>query len=297
MNLNNNNNPDRNQPEDEGVSWDEVSNFMAGFTQQFIAQVEQQLTGGLNIAPDTLAGQLRLGLIEQRTQELTERYLQPDHISRMTAVLSQGVGELFKLMSDQDEQEGNGADSDLPAEGPITSTSVIAQMIASREFAAMTARQAAVDEYRTLAERESRRSESFENLQDQGIATGAIEKLVKKNRDEGPSYDDFRDTVFAKLLLVAETDGLEVALKPETRNQIIQGMMSRDEYLAMRLAILERMGEVLDGFQDAGRLAGGDQGRVVEAMAAAMTDNGQLERLESQAICDIVLDARAIYGS
>jgi hypothetical protein len=57
------------------------------------------------------------------------------------------------------------------------------------------------------------------------------------------------------------------------------------------------MGEVLNGFQDAGRLAGGDQGRVLEALSAAMTDNGQLERLESQAICEIVRDARAIYGS
>lgn len=67
--------------------------------------------------------------------------------------------------------------------------------------------------------------------------------------------------------------------------------------MEMRPTKLEHIGEVINGLQDAGRIGGGEAGEVIESLGAAMSDNGQLERLEGGAIRDIVLDARAIFGS
>ncbi len=202
-----------------------------------------------------------------------------------------------KLIAGQDPSELSGEDSSIEEDTTLDGVAVLSQIVNSRMFAVMTARHAAVNEYMTEAERDARRTASLENLQDAGIPTNSLEKVAQESVNKDRSYEQLLDRVFAKLLIVAETEGLEAALKPETRNQIIRSMVSREEYMQMLLATLEHIGEVINGLQDAGRLGGGDAGKAIESLGAAMSNNGQLERLESGAIRDIALDARSIFGS
>jgi hypothetical protein len=313
--------PNPEQPDKKGPEGANSDDFGAALDQAFgadlreiMAQVSQRLNRNMEVNTDTLEGQLREGLIENRAKELEQRYSSPAYVARMMGLISGGVQVLEKrepeenkpdihikdigALDPEDIQElFDGRETIEVAVGPSEDDikQMLAGLLGSSEMAAISARQAAQREYMTTDEVLALRTESLETLQNAGMATGAIEKIAEERNEALSAYKEFQKKVFAKLLALAESEGLDAALKPEARKQIIRGMMSREDYLEMRMQELASVGESMNHLEEIGRVDGGDTGQMVEMAMAALTDDGQLERLESRIMYEITADARLIY--
>lgn len=241
--------------------------------------------------PTTLEGEIRMALVETRALILTERYKSEKYLA-----LVMGFAEpaLNSTVSSTNHPMSEDAGQDLEAAEFL---STLKSVLANSQMAEMQARQQAMKEFISTDEFKRLNAYAISELQDAGMATGGLEQAMNELTAGAKELLEFQAGVLAKVIEIGKQQGVQAASSPDTYRAVIRSMISRDDYVEMRMKALGVGGDYLNDLEEIGRIDGGDKGKELEFLGASLTNNGQLERLEKLAMFEIEGDANYIFGS
>ena len=283
-----------------------------------LAEFREELrsTPGLNLS--TVEGQVRKQLIELRATELAARMQSPEYVkdilgignSALNQMLSKEALEDIHTISEPKELTDEQVDA-LYAEGasltPDSSEEDVLALLSTyltqdSTYAEIFSRKYAEDEFLPRDVIQKRRRESLEETFSlQNVPQGIKDGLLGLSEPDGPPpvdrYKDYLDLVVAKVVSRVESEKLPVqeVVTLELVREVQRSILSRDEYIELRLAEVENFSDAIEKFRKLGLYAG-EAGKKGEALAEGLASGGTGEKTEERLISDIVADAQKIYG-
>lgn len=294
-------NPFENDPSSGGRS---PEDFVRD-TQNFVHS-ELHSRDSIDVSSLSFEEQVRHFLIKNRAEELFQRFSTPQFRERTQALMEGAFQNLAHVDGTEENSDGSlnfseslGIEYKETSQGeevPEELKMMAEGLLSMPEMLQFRAYKAAENEYlpsstRVMVSSNLRLLLAAPPGALQGISSQEIE-MAKFTL----GIFEFQGKVFEATLAVARKEGVLTATEPKRVKDIIRSLVSRENFVEMRLKGISGLSDSIDTVAKAIAHFAPDSDQALRVITGALKSGGQLERIEIEALCHLMADVKLIWG-